>query len=216
MIAQGAAVSSGYAVRPASHSNQVTTKRLHVSNIPFKMNSTDLEFLFRQFGNVTEAEIISNEKGSKGFGFVTFARSLDAERAKSYMHHTVINGRVIEVNDALPRNQFRIVPSPALLRADARERNQCFANLSARHTLVPPHSVPAVVQMQRQQQQSSLPIDVRGPAQSDEWYKQLRKMITDRVQNSAAAAADLLTSVSSSPLVDSYDSSPDNEYRLFK
>ena len=34
--------------------------------------------LFGQFGKVEDAEIIYNDKGSKGFGFITMARNQDA------------------------------------------------------------------------------------------------------------------------------------------
>ena len=42
-------------------------------------------------------EIIFNERGSKGFGFVTFANSSDADRAREQLHATVVEGRKIEV-----------------------------------------------------------------------------------------------------------------------
>jgi len=33
----------------------------------------------------------------KGFGFVTFANSNDAERAREHLHNSVVEGRKIEV-----------------------------------------------------------------------------------------------------------------------
>lgn len=42
-------------------------------------------------------EIIFNERGSKGFGFVTMVNSADAERAREKLHGTIIEGRKIEV-----------------------------------------------------------------------------------------------------------------------
>ena len=42
-------------------------------------------------------EIIFNERGSKGFGFVTFANSSDADRAREQLHASVVEGRKIEV-----------------------------------------------------------------------------------------------------------------------
>ena len=43
-------------------------------------------------------EIIFNERGSKGFGFVTFANSSDADRAREHLQATVVEGRKIEVS----------------------------------------------------------------------------------------------------------------------
>ena len=57
-------------------------KRLHVSNIPFRFREPDLRAMFEKYGKVNEVEIIFNERGSKGFGFVSFANKADAEMAK--------------------------------------------------------------------------------------------------------------------------------------
>lgn len=40
-------------------------KRIHVSNIPFWMAENDLLLLFRDFGEIMEVQVITNEKGSK-------------------------------------------------------------------------------------------------------------------------------------------------------
>ncbi|XP_028979197.1 RNA binding protein fox-1 homolog 1 isoform X3 [Esox lucius] len=78
-------------------------KRLHVSNIPFRFRDPDLRQMFGQFGKILDVEIIFNERGSKGFGFVTFDHSTDADRAREKLHGTVVEGRKIEVNNATAR-----------------------------------------------------------------------------------------------------------------
>ena len=88
----------------SSTSSHSQPKRLHVSNIPFRMREPDLRQIFGVFGEITDVEIIFNEKGSKGFGFLTFKSSEDALRAKETMHRRLIEGRVIEVNNATPRS----------------------------------------------------------------------------------------------------------------
>ncbi|XP_031727802.1 RNA binding protein fox-1 homolog 2 isoform X4 [Anarrhichthys ocellatus] len=73
-----------------------TPKRLHVSNIPFRFRDPDLRQMFGQYGKILDVEIIFNERGSKGFGFVTFETSADAERAREKLHGTLVEGRKIE------------------------------------------------------------------------------------------------------------------------
>lgn len=99
-----------------SHANQDfdIPKRLHVSNIPFRFRDPDLYKLFSSFGTVADVEIIFNEKGSKGYGFVTMSSSIHAETAKARLHGVVVEGRIIEVNDANPKTPFSSRASPPL------------------------------------------------------------------------------------------------------
>ncbi|KAG7326883.1 hypothetical protein KOW79_010284 [Hemibagrus wyckioides] len=104
--AEGQCVSgSGSGVSGAEDSadGKVTPKRLHVSNIPFRFRDPDLRQMFGQFGKILDVEIIFNERGSKGFGFVTFENSADAEKARERLHGTIVEGRKIEVNNATAR-----------------------------------------------------------------------------------------------------------------
>uniref|UniRef100_A0A1L8DB73 Putative sex determination protein fox-1 isoform x11 n=2 Tax=Nyssomyia neivai TaxID=330878 RepID=A0A1L8DB73_9DIPT len=95
----------------AADANKGQPKRLHVSNIPFRFRDPDLRAMFGQFGTILDVEIIFNERGSKGFGFVTFANSSDAERARERLHGTVVEGRKIEVNNATARVQTKKTPT---------------------------------------------------------------------------------------------------------
>ena len=66
---------------------------------PKKITNFSHFFSFLQkFGPILDVEIIFNERGSKGFGFVTFANSSDADRAREQLHATVVEGRKIEVH----------------------------------------------------------------------------------------------------------------------
>ncbi|XP_069087296.1 RNA binding protein fox-1 homolog 2 isoform X4 [Pleurodeles waltl] len=86
-----------------SSDSKSTPKRLHVSNIPFRFRDPDLRQMFGPFGKILDVEIIFNERGSKGFGFVTFETCADADRAREKLHNTVVEGRKIEVNNATAR-----------------------------------------------------------------------------------------------------------------
>ncbi|CAB4011636.1 RNA binding fox-1 homolog 2-like isoform X6 [Paramuricea clavata] len=79
------------------------SKRLHVTNLPFRIRDSDLQEMFGKYGEIIEAEIVYNERGSKGFGFVTMAQAADAMKARDNLNGTVIDGRKIEVNNATPR-----------------------------------------------------------------------------------------------------------------
>uniref|UniRef100_A0A8C2HDA1 RNA binding protein fox-1 homolog n=1 Tax=Cyprinus carpio TaxID=7962 RepID=A0A8C2HDA1_CYPCA len=65
-------------------------KRLHVSNIPFRFRDPDLRQMFGQFGKILDVEIIFNERGSKGFGFVTFESAVEADRARENFLHNIL------------------------------------------------------------------------------------------------------------------------------
>ncbi|XP_025782238.1 RNA binding protein fox-1 homolog 2 [Puma concolor] len=102
---EGGAQTDGQQSQTQSSENsesKSTPKRLHVSNIPFRFRDPDLRQMFG-FGKILDVEIIFNERGSKGFGFVTFENSADADRAREKLHGTVVEGRKIEVNNATAR-----------------------------------------------------------------------------------------------------------------
>ncbi|XP_036422932.1 RNA binding protein fox-1 homolog 2-like isoform X4 [Colossoma macropomum] len=100
---EGGAQCSGSGTGAEGPESKMTPKRLHVSNIPFRFRDPDLRQMFGQFGKILDVEIIFNERGSKGFGFVTFESNTDAEKARERLHGTMVEGRKIEVNNATAR-----------------------------------------------------------------------------------------------------------------
>jgi len=90
---------------------QTTPKRLHVSNIPFRFRDPDLRNMFGKYGTLLDVEIIFNERGSKGFGFVTFGKGAEADNARDELHQTIVEGRKIEVNNATARVQTKKPPN---------------------------------------------------------------------------------------------------------
>ncbi|OUC40709.1 hypothetical protein D917_03870, partial [Trichinella nativa] len=60
-----------------------------------------------KYGTVLSAEIIFNERGSKGFGFVTMQNVSEADAARENLNGSIVDGRKIEVNNATARVHTR-------------------------------------------------------------------------------------------------------------
>ncbi len=84
-------------------------KKLYVGNLPWSVTNDTLREMFAQFGEITDAVVISDRMSgrSKGFGFVTFATEEAAKAATEQMHEKEIEGRKIIVNVARPREERR-------------------------------------------------------------------------------------------------------------
>ncbi len=80
--------------------------KLFVGSLPWSISSEKLQELFAQYGEITEAIVITDRDTgrSKGFGFITFAQEADAKKALE-MDGKEIEGRTIVVNVAKPREE---------------------------------------------------------------------------------------------------------------
>ena len=81
--------------------------KIYVGNLPFGVDSDKLKELFSEFGEVTEATVISDRFSgrSKGFGFVTFGDDESAKKAIDAINEKEVEGRKIKVNEAKPREE---------------------------------------------------------------------------------------------------------------
>ncbi|XP_052737785.1 RNA binding protein fox-1 homolog 3 isoform X7 [Bicyclus anynana] len=181
---------------PVSQASQ--PKRLHVSNIPFRFRDPDLRNMFGQYGTILDVEIIFNERGSKGFGFVTFANSGDAERARERLHGTVVEGRKIEVNNATARVQTKkppAVPNVCVQWPEGlRVSGVSWPWLGAAPAATP---APPLVLAPRAAQRRSVYYDpfLAAAATADSNYRlQAAKPAAEAAAAAAAAAAPLLKS----------------------
>ena len=79
--------------------------KLYVGNLPFSVNSDDLEEMFSGYGAVTSAQVISDrETGrSRGFGFVEIESDDAGRKAIEEMDGADNGGRRLTVNEARPR-----------------------------------------------------------------------------------------------------------------
>ena len=66
-------------------------------NLSFLYTSPSFFYFDQKYGTLLDVEIIFNERGSKGFGFVTFAKGSEADKAREELHGTIVEGRKIEV-----------------------------------------------------------------------------------------------------------------------
>ena len=80
-------------------------RRLYVGNLSYSVDSSELEQLFSQHGQVVSAQIINDRDTgrSKGFGFVEMANDAEADAAITALNGQQHNGRALTVNEARPR-----------------------------------------------------------------------------------------------------------------
>ena len=78
---------------------------VELGNLPYGVNSEDLTGVFGEFGQVSNANVITDKFSgkSKGFGFVEMANDEEAEAAINALNESELKGRNIKVNEARPR-----------------------------------------------------------------------------------------------------------------
>ena len=79
-------------------------KRIYVGNLPWSITKIRLEELFSSFGEIEDALVISDKYTgrSRGFGFVTFSKEGDADKAIREMNEKELEGRNLVVKEARP------------------------------------------------------------------------------------------------------------------
>ena len=79
--------------------------KLFVGNLSYQTTSQDLEAHFRQIGECTSAQVVTDRESgrSRGFGFVEMANSADAERAIQELNGRDLQGRTLNVSEARER-----------------------------------------------------------------------------------------------------------------
>ena len=85
------------------------SKKLFVGGLSWNTTDDGLHDAFAQFGEVTEAKVITDRDSgrSRGFGFVTFTDAGDADSATASMNGSELDGRTLNVNEALARGPRR-------------------------------------------------------------------------------------------------------------
>lgn len=83
--------------------------KIYVGNLSFDTSESDLSTAFGQYGQVSEATIITDRDTgrSRGFGFVEMNNDEAARDAMKAMDGTELAGRQLKVNEARPRENNR-------------------------------------------------------------------------------------------------------------
>ena len=79
--------------------------KLYVGNLSYNTSDQDLKDAFAPYGNVESASVvIDRDSGqSRGFGFVEYGSSAEAQQAVEAMNGMMVSGRNLNVNIARPR-----------------------------------------------------------------------------------------------------------------
>lgn len=80
---------------------------LYVGNLTFATTTGELETMFAEFGDVADAQVITDRDTgrSRGFGFVEMASDEAARKAISSLDGRSVDGRQLTVNVAKPRSR---------------------------------------------------------------------------------------------------------------
>lgn len=85
----------------SSDNSKTKFTNIYIKNLETSFTNEQLRDKFSEFGKVTSAVIMTNEKGeSKGFGFVNFENHEDAAKAVDTLNNTVFNGKTVYVGRA--------------------------------------------------------------------------------------------------------------------
>ena len=96
---------AGQKRRRATSTPPTRNARLYVGNLSYEANESELEDLFKGFGNVRSVEIIYNPRTykSKGYAFVEMYQLEDARKAAEVLHGQPFMGRELMVSAASER-----------------------------------------------------------------------------------------------------------------
>ena len=105
-------------------SNQATFTNIYVKKLDKKTVKTtaELKDLFKEFGTITSAKLITYKNVSKGFGYVNFETHESAVKAIEGRNNYPLAGKVIYVTRALSRKEQRIARQSARSNRDSLKK----------------------------------------------------------------------------------------------
>ena len=80
----------------------VSSAKLYVGNLSYETSEASIRTLFESQGEVTSVSLITDRDSGrpKGFGFVEMATPEEAQKAKSALDGTELDGRALKVDTA--------------------------------------------------------------------------------------------------------------------
>lgn len=80
---------------------------IFISNLSYRIDDNDLRSIFAEYGEISSARVMTDrETGrSRGFGFVEMSDEEAAKKAIEELNQAELDGRVINVNEARPREE---------------------------------------------------------------------------------------------------------------
>ncbi len=83
------------------------SNKLFVGNLSFNTTENDLQDAFAAHGTVVEANLMVDRASGRprGFGFVTMSTPEEAQKAIEALNGATVDGRVLTVNVARPREE---------------------------------------------------------------------------------------------------------------
>jgi RNA recognition motif-containing protein len=78
---------------------------IYVGNLNYKLQESQLEEVFKEYGEVSSVKIITDKYTgrSKGFGFIEMPNDGEAEAAIEALDGKEVSGRQLRVNKARPK-----------------------------------------------------------------------------------------------------------------
>ncbi len=119
----GNPAAAGKSRRRATSTPPTRNARLYVGNLSYEANESELEDLFKGFGNVKSVEIIYNPRTykSKGYAFVEMYKLEDACKAAEVLHGQPFMGRELMVSAASERPETQEKPETPAAETPAAE-----------------------------------------------------------------------------------------------
>jgi len=82
-------------------------KRIYVGNLSFSTTSDDLRQTFGEFGQVSNASVVSDRETGRSRGFAFVEMDSGADEAIAALNGRELSGRTLTVNEARPREERR-------------------------------------------------------------------------------------------------------------
>jgi RNA recognition motif-containing protein len=79
--------------------------KIYVGNLSFSMSESELKAVFSEFGEVSDATLVTDRDTGRprGFGFVEMRNDQEARSAIAALDGKEVGGRTIKVNEAKPK-----------------------------------------------------------------------------------------------------------------